>query len=59
MIWSLLDEAPPSTEVVAEGRRRLTAPGAPRPTSRRRLWGGLTVLGAAVASAYGDEAAGS
>jgi hypothetical protein len=45
MIRSLLDEAPPSAEVVAEGRRRLSA-GSPART-RRRLWGGLMVLGAA------------
>jgi hypothetical protein len=45
MIRSLLDEAPPSAEVVAEGRRRLSA-GSPVRT-RRRLWGGLIVLGAA------------
>jgi hypothetical protein len=43
MIRSLLEEAPPSAEVVAEGRRRLN----PRPRSRRRLWGGLAVAGAA------------
>ena len=48
MIRSFLDEAPPSAEIVAEGRRRLTA-GRPRPRvrTRRRLWGGLTVLAAA------------
>jgi hypothetical protein len=45
MIRSLLDEAPPSAEVVAEGRQRLSA-GSPART-RRRLWGGLTVLAAA------------
>jgi hypothetical protein len=45
MIRSLLDEAPPSAEVVAEGRQRLSA-GSPART-RRRLWGGLIVLGAA------------
>jgi predicted DNA-binding protein (UPF0251 family) len=39
MIRSLLDEAPPSDDVVAEGRRRLAA-GAPpaRSRTRRRLW---------------------
>lgn len=48
MIRSLLDEAPPSADVVAEGRRHLTS-GAPpaRIRTRRRLWGGLTLLGAA------------
>ncbi|MGH3375428.1 MAG: CU044_5270 family protein [Actinoallomurus sp.] len=48
MIKSFLDEAPPSGEVMEEGRRRLTG-GVPhsRPRTRRRLWGGLTVLGAA------------
>ncbi len=51
MIKSFLDEAPPSDEVMAEGRRRLTG-GVPhsRPRTRRRLWGGLTVLGAAAAA---------
>ena len=49
MIRSLLDEAPPSAEVVAEGGRRLSAGGPSRSAARtrRRLWGGLTVLGAA------------
>lgn len=48
MIRSFLDEAPPSDEVVAEGRRRLTAGPSRFPVrTRRRLWGGLTVLGAA------------
>jgi hypothetical protein len=46
MIQNLLDEAPPSAEVVAEGRRRLTA----RPRRGRwPLWGGLAVVGAAAA----------
>ncbi|HZE33097.1 MAG TPA: CU044_5270 family protein [Actinoallomurus sp.] len=49
MIRSLLGEAPPSAEVVAEGRRRLSAGGPSRSPARtrRRLWGGLTALGAA------------
>jgi hypothetical protein len=51
MIRNFLKEAPPSAEVVAEGRRRL-AEGPARDTARkrRRLWRGLTVLGAATAA---------
>jgi hypothetical protein len=49
MIRSFLDEAPPSADVVEEGRRRLTAGARPyRARTRRRLWGGLTGLGAVV-----------
>jgi hypothetical protein len=52
MIRSFLDEAPPSADVVAEGMRRLAA-GAPpaRSRTRRRLWGGLTMLAAAATAA--------
>jgi hypothetical protein len=48
MIRTFLDEAPPSAEVVEEGRQRLTT-GVPHspPRTRRRLWGGLIMLGAA------------
>jgi hypothetical protein len=46
MIRNFLDEAPPSADVVAEGRRRMAA-GASRARTRRRLWGGVTVLAAA------------
>jgi hypothetical protein len=46
MIRNFLDEAPPSADVVAEGRRRM-ATGASRARTRRRLWGGVTVLAAA------------
>lgn len=46
MIRALLDEAPPSAEVVAEGRRRIaasaTAPG--RPVARRGVAGPETLL---------------
>ncbi|GAA4484679.1 hypothetical protein GCM10023191_008150 [Actinoallomurus oryzae] len=52
MIRSLLGEAPPSDEVVAEGRRRLAAHAPARSArTRRRLWGGLALVGAATAVA--------
>lgn len=51
MIRSFLDEAPPSDEVVAEGRRRLTVSPPRRvalaPRRRIRLWGTLAAAGAA------------
>jgi hypothetical protein len=51
MIRGFLEEPPPSAEVVAEGRRRLAEePPRHRVRTRRRLWGGLTVLGAAAAA---------
>jgi hypothetical protein len=46
LIRSFLDEAPPSAEVVAEGRHRLNAGRAPK-AKRTRLWGGLVVVVAA------------
>ncbi|MGI5233631.1 CU044_5270 family protein [Actinoallomurus sp. CA-142502] len=52
MIRNLLEEAPPTGEVVAEGRRRLTDRAPVRSTrTRRRLWGGLAVVAAATAVA--------
>lgn len=52
MIRTLLDEAPPSAEVIAEGRLRIAA-GTSRPRRSRARWGlagaGLTAAGLAAA----------
>jgi hypothetical protein len=49
LIRSLLDEAPPSAEVVAEGRQRLTS-GRVKKVKRPR-WAGFTVIAAAATAA--------
>jgi hypothetical protein len=64
MIRALLDEAPPSAEVIAEGRSRIAA-GTIRPRRRRARWGltgaGLTAaaLAAAVTVAVNGGAPGT